>query len=110
MEGRLLSGSDDGLVCYWDLKGAGQTVEATQKFGERIERASERASKKSKLLGVLGVCDILVYIYMDVDIGTGVSGPQGGCSRICCVMRLIRSILSRGWWLNGYCSHQITTV
>lgn len=34
MEGRLLSGSDDGLVCYWDLKGAGQTVEATQKFGE----------------------------------------------------------------------------
>lgn len=35
VEGRLLSGSDDGLVCYWDLKDAGQTVEATQKFGER---------------------------------------------------------------------------
>lgn len=34
MEGRLLSGSDDGLVCYWDLKGAEQTVDATQKFGE----------------------------------------------------------------------------
>eukprot|EP00904_Undaria_pinnatifida_P004743 jgi/Undpi1/1426/HiC_scaffold_11.g04817.m1 len=34
VEGRLLSGSDDGLVCYWDLLGAGQTVEATQKFGE----------------------------------------------------------------------------
>ncbi|CAN0485590.1 unnamed protein product, partial [Hapterophycus canaliculatus] len=32
VEGRLLSGSDDGLVCYWDIKGAGQTVEATQKF------------------------------------------------------------------------------
>ena len=37
MEGRLLSGSDDGLVCYWDLKGAGQTVESTQKFGEKID-------------------------------------------------------------------------
>lgn len=34
VEGRLLSGSDDGLVCYWDIKGAGQTVDATQKFGE----------------------------------------------------------------------------
>lgn len=35
VEGRLLSGSDDGLVCYWDLRDGGQTVDATQKFGER---------------------------------------------------------------------------
>lgn len=53
MEGRLLSGSDDGLVCYWDLKGAEQTVDATQKFGEL---------KKSPFIPLQAVRHIVIFL------------------------------------------------
>ncbi|CBN80226.1 conserved unknown protein [Ectocarpus siliculosus] len=56
VEGRLLSGSDDGLVCYWDIKGAGQTVDATQKFEGHTSVVGDVAwhQQNPKLLGSVG--------------------------------------------------------
>lgn len=92
VEGRLLSGSDDGLVCYWDIKGAGQTVEATQKFGARVGCVANL------------IRGVAVRGHMSVDIFGGVYRLRARrwcvASGFCSISVLVQKVCSRLWNRN----------